>query len=182
MDLLRTQIRAVESALLRPRRLILPAREERLSSWYSNAADASDDGGAEPGLLGFYRRRAYDSPRGSTATQVREVWDTAGQAEPLREREASEAVLHRAAKESRWRLRWDGRAALVQAGVVERLVQLLPAERGFGADITAPQLESEPEPELELELEPPQPLPRGKQRKVPFGAALRSTPPPSSRF
>ena len=170
MDLLRTQIRAVESALRRPRRLILPAREERLSSWYSNAADAADDSGAEPGLLGFYRRRAYDSPRGSTATQVREVWDTAGEAEPLREQEASEAVLHRAAKESRWRLRWDGRAALFQAGVVARLVQLLPAERGFGADIAAapqqPELEPQPEPE-------PEPQPQPEPSEVEVGELLQ---------
>jgi hypothetical protein len=131
MEALRAQMLAEWSALRNTRkaqaRAILSGREPRLHRWYSSSGAS---GVSE--LCDFYRRRAYDTPRGSTVDGVSGLWDLVGRqpavvsvGTAMTARQQG-TVLRAGMSEPRWRVRWDGRAALFKAGAVERLVQLLP--------------------------------------------------------
>jgi hypothetical protein len=82
MEAIRAQMLAewsVSQQRSRPRRF-LPAREPQLHRWYGPAAAAVADAevpverGA-PDPCAFYRRRSYDTPRGSTAEDVSALRD-----------------------------------------------------------------------------------------------------------
>lgn len=132
MQALRSQMMAEWSALRNTRkvqaRVILSGREPRLHRWYSSTGASG-----VPELYDFYRRRAYDAPRASTAEGISALWDLVG-GQPAVVSSVGTAmtaqqqgtVLRAGMSEPRWRTRWDGRAALFEAGVVERLVRLLP--------------------------------------------------------
>lgn len=132
MQALRTQMKAEWSTLRNLRktrsRAILPGREPRLHLWYSSTGES---GVSDP--CDFYRRRAYDTPRGSTAEELFAVWGLVGSQHTalcsmdsaIAEKQ-QDAVLRAGSKEPRWRTRWDGRAALVGAGAIENLVRLVP--------------------------------------------------------
>ena len=131
MQALRAQMLAEWSAQRNTRktrgRAILPGREPRLYRCYTSAGQS-----IVPDPCAFYRRRAYDTPRASTAEGVSAVWDQTGSQPVLLSAadgvitEQRAAVLRAGGSEPRWRTRWDGRAALFEAGAVERLVRLLP--------------------------------------------------------
>jgi hypothetical protein len=82
MEAIRAQMLAewsVSQQRSRPRRF-LPAREPQLHRWYGPAAAAVADAEVPverdaPDPCAFYRRRSYDTPRGSTAEDVSALRD-----------------------------------------------------------------------------------------------------------